>query len=72
MQAIFEVFSAIDRYRGNTCEIFKMKNRPAGEHIPELIKLNKVYARYRLDSRQTSPDIFRPLKGVNQNILKER
>jgi hypothetical protein len=49
----------------NTCEIFKMINTIAGEHIPGSKKFNNVYARYRLDSGQTSPAIFRPLKCVN-------
>jgi hypothetical protein len=58
-------FPAIDGYRGNSCEIFKMINTIAREHIPESIKLNNVFALYQLDSRQTSPAIFRPLKLVN-------
>ena len=61
-------FPAIDRYRVNTCEIFKMINTIAGEHILGSIKLNNVYACYRLDSGQTSPAYFRPLKCVNQNF----
>jgi hypothetical protein len=65
-------FTAIDRYRENTREIFKMINTIAGEHIPGLIELNNVYARYRLDSGQTSPTIFRDLKCVNQKIFKAR
>jgi hypothetical protein len=51
-------FPAIDGYRGNTCEIFKMINTIAGKHIPGSIKLNKVYARYRLESGQTSFSSF--------------
>ncbi len=62
-------FPAIDRYRGNTCEIFKMINTIAGEHIPGSIKLNNVYARYRLDSGQTSHAIYGPLRCVNQNFF---
>ncbi len=62
----------IDRYRLNTCENFKMINTIAGEHIPVSIKLNNVYARYRLDCGQTSPGIFIPLKCVNNNFLKVR
>jgi hypothetical protein len=46
-------------------------NTIAGEHIPGSIKFNNVYARYRLDSGQTSPAIFRPLKYVNQFLLKQ-
>jgi len=49
---------AIDRYRVNTCEIFKMKYTIAGEHIPESIQIKNVYSRYRLDSgitHQKSP-----------------
>ncbi len=57
---------AIDRYRENTCEIVKIMNTIAEEHIPGSIKFNNVYARYRLDSGQTSPTIYRPLKCVNQ------
>jgi hypothetical protein len=64
-------FPAIDRYRVNTCEIFKMLNTIAGEHIQGLEKLNNVYARYRLDSGQTSPAIFIPLKCVNKIFLKQ-
>jgi hypothetical protein len=64
-------FPAINRYRGNTCAIFEMINMIAGEHIPETIELNNVYARYRLDSGQTSPAIFRPLKLVNQKFVKQ-
>jgi hypothetical protein len=65
-------FPAIDRYRENTCEIFKMIYTIAGEHIPGSIKLNNVYAHYRLDSGQTSPAIFRHLKCVNQNLFQAR
>jgi hypothetical protein len=42
-----------------------MINTIAGEHTPGSIKCNNVYACYQLDSRQTSPAIFRPLKCVN-------
>ncbi len=56
-------FPATEGYRVNTCEIFKMINTIAGEHIPGSIKLNNVYARYRLNSGQTSPAIFIPLKS---------
>jgi hypothetical protein len=63
VRAIFDVFSRYRyRYRGNTCIIFTMINTIAGEHIPESIKLNNVFARYRLDSGQTTPAIFRPLE----------
>ncbi len=48
----------------------KVINTIAGEHIPGSIKLNNVYARYRIDSGQKSPAIFRHLKSVNQNFLK--
>jgi hypothetical protein len=48
-----------------------MINSIAGEHIPGSIKLNNVYARYRLDSGPTSPAIFIPLKCVNRNFLKQ-
>ncbi len=65
-------FPAIDQYRGNTCEIFKMINRIAWEHIPASIKLNNVFARYQLDSGQTSFAIFKPLKWVNKTFLKAR
>ena len=65
-------FPAIDRQRENTCEIFKMINMIAGEHIPVSIEINNVYARYRLDSGKTSPAIFRHLKCVNQNLFKAR
>ena len=64
-------FPAIDRYRENTREIFKIINTKAGEHIPGSIEINNVYARYRLDSGQTSPAIFRPLKCVNLIFLKQ-
>ncbi len=43
-------FPAIDRYRENSCKIFKMINTIAGEHIPKSIKINNVYSRYRLNS----------------------
>jgi hypothetical protein len=43
-------FPAIDRKRENTCEIFKMINTIAGEHMPESIQIKNVYSRYRLDS----------------------
>ncbi len=59
---ILMCFPAIDRYWGNTCEIFNMLNTIAGEHIPGSRKLNNVYARYRLESGQTSPAIFRTLE----------
>jgi hypothetical protein len=48
-----------------------MINMIAGEHIPGSIKLNNVYARYRLYSGQTSPAIFIPLKYVNNKFLKQ-
>ncbi len=43
----------------------------SGEHIPGSIKLNHVYAPYRLDSGETSPAIFIPLKCVNDKFLKQ-
>ncbi len=62
----------IEQYLVNTCEIFKMINMIAWEHILGSIKFNNVHARYRLYSGQTSPTIFRPLKFVNQIFLKAR
>ncbi len=60
---------AIDQYQENTWEIFNMINMIAGEHIPGSIKFNSVYASYRLNSGQTWPAIFIPLKCVNQIFL---
>jgi hypothetical protein len=49
-----------------------MINMIAGEYIPESIKVNNVYARYRLDSGKTSPAIFRLLEEVQQKVFKPR
>jgi hypothetical protein len=64
------IFAPIDRYQGNTCEIFKMINMITGKHIPEeSIKLSNVFARNRHDSGQIPPAIFRPWECVHKSFL---
>ena len=72
VRAIFDVSSRYRSIAGEYMINLQIINTIAGEHIPGSIKFNNVYARYRLDSGQTSPAIFRLLKCVNKNLLKAR